>query len=100
MYVNKDASSHLKNQTRVTVISVLIVEAINLFAYVFAAYLLFYEHVRKQREAWYTHRFFVWTNFILGMTHLIIFWQLYSYLLMAMVMIRYFIFLGLMFAQR
>ena len=90
---------HLKLHKRTLLISVLAVEALNLLAYIFAAYLLFYEHVRKMREAWFTHKFFVWANFILGCAHMACFWPIYDTLIQTMCIIRQAIFLMLMIAQ-
>lgn len=86
--------------TRPALIFVLVVEAVNLAAYIFAAYLLLFEYVRKMQEAWYAHKFFVWTNFILGTIHLAIFWNMYSWLLIGLVLARLAIFFALMVAQR
>ena len=77
----------------------LVVEVINLGTYIFATFLLFHEYVRKMQEAWYTHKFFVWTNLILGSAHLVFFWWLYSKLLLSMIIIRYAIFFMLLVAQ-
>ena len=86
------ASHHLQTLPQVLTVTVLLVEAVNLLTYVFAARLLFNEYTRKMQEACLTHIFFVWTNFVLGFVHLGYFWWLYSDLFVSMVVVRLAIF--------
>ena len=58
--------------------TVLIMEAVNFFVYVFAAMLLKYEYVRLVSEAWYSHKLFIWSNLVLYSLHLIIFYSFHE----------------------
>ena len=61
-------------------VTVLVVESVNFVVYVFAAILLHYEYMRQVTEAWYAHKFFIWSNLTLRIVHLIFFFPILSVL--------------------
>ena len=70
------------------VVTLLIVQLINLAVYSYAAILLFKEYVRWVSEAWYSHKLFIWSNLVFHSAHLAIFWSLHSKMLVSMTFLR------------
>ena len=56
-------------------VTLLIIELINLVVYAYAAILLFQEYVRLVAEAWYSHKLFIWSNLLFHTAHLAVFWH-------------------------